>query len=160
MISWKMEGQKKLVTEGWNFKMYMLDTNILIFCIRHPDSQCARTLAEHVGKDVCISVVTYAELEFGIHNSKYPDKNRIAINSILAGILIEDFDMNAATHFGQILAELKRNHKDKQNQDRDKMIAAHARSRGYILVTDNIKDFLDIDGIKIENWREEGDLKS
>ena len=68
--------------------------------------------------------------------------------------------MKAATHFGQILAELKRNHKDKQNQNRDKMIVAHARSRGYILVTDNIKDFLDIDGIKIENWLEEGELKS
>lgn len=105
-----MEGQKNPVTEGWNFKMYMLDTNILIFCIRHPDSQCARTLAEHVRKKACISVVTYAELEFGIHNSKYPDKNRIAINSILAGILIENFDMKAATHFGNQYKGMRKIH--------------------------------------------------
>lgn len=39
------------------------------------------------------------------------------------------------------------------------MIAAHARSNGYTLVTDNIKDFVDITGIQIENWREGGDLK-
>ena len=38
------------------------------------------------------------------------------------------------------------------------MIAGHARSRGYILVTDNTKDFADIDNLKLENWREPGDL--
>lgn len=138
--------------------MYLLDTNILIFCIRHPHSECAKTVAEHVGKDICISVITFAELEYGILNSKYPEQNRLAINSVLAGIKIEDFDIHAATHFGQILAELKKIHKDKQNQDRDKMIAAHARSRGYTLITNNTKDFIDIDNLVIEDWRVDGDL--
>ena len=95
--------------------MYMLDTNILIFCLRHPDSKCAETLAEHIGHDVCISVVTYAELEFGIMNSKYPERNREAINNILAGIPIMDFDTKAAVHFGRILAGLKQKKKEKQN---------------------------------------------
>ncbi len=139
--------------------MYMLDTNILIFCLRHPDSKCAKTLASHIGRDVCISVVTYAELEYGIVNSKYPEQNRTAINNILAGIPIMDFDIKAAVHFGQILAELKQKKKEKQNQDRDKMIAAHARSGGYTLVTDNTKDFENIDNLKLDNWREPGDLK-
>ncbi len=139
--------------------MYMLDTNILIFCLRHPDSKCASTLAEHIGHDVCISVVTYAELEYGILNSKYPERNREAINKILAGIPIIDFDTKAAVHFGQLLAELRQKKKDKQNQDRDKMIAAHARSRGYTLITDNTKDFIDIDNLNLDNWREPGDLK-
>ena len=131
--------------------MYMLDTIILIFCMRHPDSICASTLAEHIGHDVCISVVTYAELEYGIVNSSFPERNRDAINKILAGIPIIDFDMKAAVHFGHILSELRQKKKDKQNQDRYKMIAAHARSRGYTLVTDNIKDFIDIDGLKLDN---------
>ena len=138
--------------------MYMLDTNIVIFCIRHPDSKCAFTLAEHIGKDVCISVVTFAELEYGIMNSNNPDQNRLAINQFLAGIRIIDFDMKAAMHFGQILAELRKKHKDKQNQDRDKMIAGHARSLGFTLVTDNLKDFVDIDGLDVVNWREPGDI--
>ena len=138
--------------------MYMLDTNILIFCLRHPDSKCTETLAAHIGYDVCISVVTYAELEYGIMNSKYPERNREAINNILAGIPILDFDTKAAVHFGQILAELKKKKKEKQNQDRDKMIAAHARSKGYTLITDNTKDFVDIDNLKLDNWREQGDL--
>ena len=138
--------------------MYMLDTNILIFCMRHPDSVCAARVASHLGEDLCISVVTYAELEYGIHNSSRPEQSRIAVSRILSGIRIEDFDQRAAAHFGAILAELRRKHKDKENQDRDKMIAGHARSRGYTLVTDNLKDFVDIDGLTLENWREPGDL--
>ena len=39
----------------------------------------------------------------------------------------------------------------KQNQDRDKMIAAHARSLGYVLVTNNTKDFTEIDGLVLDN---------
>ena len=138
--------------------MYMLDTNILIFCMRHPDSTCAARVAAHLGTDVCISVVTYAELEYGICNSSKPEQSRAAVNRILAGIRIEDFDQQAARHYGAILAELKKKHKDKQNQDRDKMIAAHARANKDTLVTDNTKDFIDIDGLTLENWREPGDL--
>ena len=91
-------------------------------------------------------------------NSSDPQRNRQAVNRFLAGIGILDFDMKAAAHFGSILAELKKKHKEKQNQDRDKMIAGHARSLGSILITDNIKDFMDIEGLIIENWREPGDL--
>ena len=136
--------------------MYMLDTNILIFSMRHPESACTATLASHVGKDVCISVVTYAELEYGIVNSMYPDRNREAVNKILAGIPIVEFDLKAAVHFGHILAELRQKKKDKQNQDRDKMIAAHARSKGFTLVTNNTKDFFDIDNLVLDNWMESG----
>lgn len=134
--------------------MYMLDTNILIFCMRNPESSCAATLAEHVGKDVCISVITYAELEYGIENSSAPEQNREAVNKILAGIGILDFDIKAGTYFGRILAELKKKGKSKNNQDRDKMIAAHAVSNGYVLVSDNTKDFEDISGLSICNWIE------
>lgn len=138
--------------------MFMLDTNIIIFTIRHPQSACAKRLAQHIGKDVCISVVTYAELEYGIENSSNPAQNREAMLRFLAGISILPFELDAAIHYGQILAELKKAHKDKQNQDRDKMIAAHARSLNYTLVTDNTKDFIDISGLSLDNWREPGDL--
>lgn len=68
--------------------MYMLDTNIIIFCIRHLHSECAEKLAEHIGTDVCISVITYADLEYGIENSSDPVRNREAVHRFLAGILI------------------------------------------------------------------------
>ncbi len=133
--------------------MYMLDTNILIYALRHPDSVCAGRVAIHAGDDVCISVVTYAELEYGILNSSDPKRNREAIRRILAGIRILDFDLVAATHFGMILTALKRKGALNSCIDRDKMIAAHARSLGFTLVTDNLKHFNVIEGLEVENWR-------
>ena len=82
----------------------------------------------------------------------------MAVNLMLAGIPILDFDMKAAGHFGDILAALKKKEKDKQGQDRDKMIAAHCRSLGYSLVTDNIKDFQYIEGLDILTWRTPNDI--
>ena len=134
--------------------MYMLDTNILIFAMRHPDTPCAHTVAAHAGNDICISVITYAELEYGIQNSHNPEKNREAINRILAGIPILSFDISAGKHFGDILAKTK----GINGQDRDKMIAAHCRSLGYTLVTDNTKDFQYIHGMSFISWRTPGDI--
>lgn len=134
--------------------MYMLDTNILIFAMRHPDTACAHLVAAHAGHDICISVITYAELEYGIRNSRNPEKNRNAVYMILAGIPILDFDISAGKHFGEILAHSK----EIYGQDRDKMIAAHCRSLGYTLVTDNIKDFQYIDGLDVVTWRTPGDI--
>ena len=133
--------------------MYMLDTNIMIFTMRHPDTPCAHMVASHSGDDICISVITYSELEYGILGSRNPEKNRGAVYRMLAGIPILDFDISAAKHFGDILA----NSKGIYGQDRDKMIAAHCRSLGYTLVTDNLKDFQYIDGLEIITWRTPGD---
>lgn len=140
--------------------MYMLDTNILIFTMRHPDSVCAGKVGLHSGQDLCISVVTYAELEYGIMNSSAPEINRNAVRRILAGIRILNFDMVAAIHYGEILADLKKKGLSNTCMDRDKMIAAHARSLGMTLITDNLKHFNSINGLKVENWREAGDLAS
>ena len=138
--------------------MFMLDTNILIFSIRHPDSACAKRLADHVGRDVCISVVTYAELVYGVENSSDPARNAEALNRFLAELPETERKSAAARADALNLAELKKKHLDKQNQDRDKMIAAHARSLGFTLVTDNMKDFSGIAGLSLDNWREPGDL--
>lgn len=134
--------------------MFMLDTNILIFAMRHPNTPCAYTVASHSGNDICISVITYSELEYGIMNSRNPAKNREAVNRMLAGIPILDFDISAGKHYGDILAKSKGFY----GQDRDKMIAAHCRSLGYTLVTDNIKDFQYIDGLEILTWRTPDDI--
>ena len=138
--------------------MYMLDTNIIIFSMRHPDSACAAELTGHLGKDVCISAVTYAEPVYGIENSSKPEQNRTAVQIILSGIRILPFDMAAAEDFGRLLAELKKSGSYQPAHDRDRMIAAHARSRGDTLVTDNIKDFQDVKGLLVMTWRTEGDL--
>lgn len=131
--------------------MYMLDTNALIMAIRHPDWPIYEKIKRHIGKDICISVVTYGELEYGIQKSAAPERNRIAVMKILLGIKILNFDMKAAEHFGNIFAELE---KERQRiGDRDMMIAGHARSLGYTLITNNVREFSRVKGLLYEDWK-------
>ena len=131
--------------------MYMLDTNAIIMAVRHPDWPIYRKVKRHLGKDLCISVVTYGELEYGIAKSSNPMRNRVAITQILSGIRILDFDAAAAEHFGDIFADLEARHL--RIGDRDMMIAAHARSLGYTVVTDNVDEFSRVKGLKYANWK-------
>ncbi len=129
----------------------MLDTNAVIMGIRHPDWPIFQKLKAHVGKDICISVITLGELEYGIRKSSRPEITRLAVYTFLAGIPVIDFDSNAAKHFGDIFGDLELKHM--RISDRDTMIAAHARSLGYVLITNNTKEFSRVDGLKIEDWR-------
>lgn len=131
--------------------MYMLDTNAIIMAIRHPDWPIYGRIREHLGHDLCISAVTYGELEYGIQKSMNPQRNRVAITQILLGIRILVFDAAAAAHFGDIFAELEKN--NMRIGDRDMMIAGHARSLGCILVTNNLKEFTRVPDLKVEDWK-------
>ena len=131
--------------------MYMLDTNAVIMVIRHPDWPISARIRDHLGKDLCISAVTYGELEYGICKSSDPERNRVAVTLILMGISIMGFDANAATHFGDIFADLEK--RRMRIGDRDMMIAAHARSLGYTLVTNNTGEFSRVQGLAIEDWK-------
>ena len=131
--------------------MYMLDTNAIIMAVRHPEWPIYPKIKEHLGKDLCISAVTYGELEYGIRKSANPEKNRLAITKILLGIRILDFDGRAAVHFGDIFAELES--KRMRIGDRDTMIAAHARSLGYTVVTNNTREFSRVKGLNVEDWK-------
>lgn len=132
--------------------MYMLDTNAIIMAVRHPDWAIAKTVKAHLGKDLCISSVTYGELAYGIKKSASPEKNKIAITQILLGIRIISFDAIAAEHFGDIFADLEMRHQ--RIGDRDMMIAGHARSLGYTLVTNNVREFSRVTGLRVEDWKE------
>lgn len=136
--------------------MYMLDTNVIIRAVRHPDDPIRARLKRHLGRDLCISSVTYGELVYGIKKSAAPERNRIAINSILLGIRIVSFDADAAEHFGDIFADLEA--KRQRIGDRDMMIAAHARARGDTVVTNNLREFTRVTGLSVEDWSNGGNL--
>ena len=131
--------------------MYMLDTNAIIMAIRHADWPIYKKIRKHLGKDIYISSVTYGELEYGIRKSSAPEKNRVAVSQILLGIPILDFDARAAAHFGDIFADLEI--RRQRIGDRDMMIAGHARSLGYTVVTYNVREFERVEGLNVENWK-------
>ena len=130
--------------------MYMLDTNAIIMGIRHPDWPIISKMEKHVGKDLCISAITLGELEYGIKKSRDPDKTRYGVYLFLAGIRVFDFDAEAARHFGDIFADLEKKHM--RISDRDTMIAAHARSLGCTVITNNTKEFSRVEGLQYEDW--------
>ncbi len=131
--------------------MYMLDTNAVIMTIRHPDWDISKRIKSRLGSGLFISSVTYGELEYGILKSSDPARNRLAILNALAGIKILDFDAVAAKHFGDIYYDLEKKHQ--RISDRDTMIAAHARSLGVTLVTNNVREFSRVEGLIFEDWK-------
>lgn len=130
--------------------MYMLDTNVLIMAVRHPDRPLCAMVKSHLGKDLCISAVTYGELEYGIRKSAAPDRNRAAVTQLLLGIRIFPFDAMASEHSGDIFADLER--KGLRIGDRDMMIAGHARALSCTLVTNNTRVFCRVQGLRVEDW--------
>ena len=129
---------------------YMLDTNICIYVIKNKPKEVIERLKEHEPSEICISSVTYAELIYGVEKSKAVNKNRIALTLLLADIEILSFDANAAESYGEIRAELER--KGTPIGPLDMMIAGHTKSLGYTVVTNNIKEFERIVGLRFENW--------
>lgn len=130
--------------------MYMLDTNILIYAIRHPQDQVTeRIISEAVNGQVCISAITYGELEIGILKSRNPGKNRLAVEAILAGIPVFSYDSCAVAFYAQIRAMLEQ--AGQRVDDPDMMIGGHAASAGCILVTNNTQHFARM-GIALEDW--------
>lgn len=130
--------------------MYMLDTNILIRIIRHPDDPVCQRIFQLIGGELCISSITFAELVYGAKHSSNYEKNIQAVQSLLSGIYILPFDTAAAWEAGDIMAYLARI--GKPIGDRDALIAAHARSLSLVLVTHNTDEFSRVQNLVIEDW--------
>ena len=129
---------------------YMLDTNICIYSIKHKPESVFRRLQEHDPSEICISSVTYAELVHGVEKSQAVEKNRLALVLLLANIEILDFDALAAEAYGKIRVDLEKG--GTPIGSLDMMIAGHAKSLDYCIVTNNTKEFSRVRGLKLENW--------
>ena len=129
---------------------YMLDTNICIYLINKRPGQVFEKFKTLKVGDVCISTVTFSELMYGVRKSQHPEKNRAALSEFLSPIDIIAFDEVAADCYGEIRATLEK--EGIPIGPLDMMIAAHAKSSGDVLVTNNIREFSRVKGLKIEDW--------
>lgn len=129
---------------------YMLDTNICIYIInRRPVEVYQRFKHLKIG-DVCISAITFFELQFGIAKSRNPKKNQFALTEFLSPLEILDLPSTAAPSFGEVRAFLHKQGTPVGNYDL--LIAAHALHLDMTLVTNNIKEFARISDLRVENW--------
>jgi tRNA(fMet)-specific endonuclease VapC len=130
---------------------YMLDTNIVSDMIRNPQGKTVLH-AQSLGQEaICVSVVTACELRFGALK-----KGAIALMQRVDGFLSEvpplPFETRFDVEFAQIRVQLEK--VGRPIGPLDLFIAAHAKSLDLTLVTDNIREFSRIDGLKLENWIE------
>ena len=128
---------------------FMLDSNLCIHAMRNPDSAVLAKLDAHEG-ELCISSVVLHELIHGAERSRRPEHHRRVIAEFVDGVDLLDFDAAAADHSGQIHATLA-----KSGQiigAYDMLIAGHARSRGLTVVTNNLKEFARVEGLRCEDW--------
>ena len=128
---------------------YLLDTDIAIYTVKNKPKVVRDAFIAHEGQ-LCISAVTQMELIYGAEKSSDPARNLREVEGFLARLDVLPFDGDAATHTGQIRAELART--GKPIGPYDQMIAGHARSKGLILVSNNVKEFARVPGIRLENW--------
>ena len=129
---------------------YMLDTNICIYIIKNKPKKVIIELKRHKPSEICVSAITYAELTHGVEKSMAVEKNRLALALLFSNIEVLDFDIKAAIHYGKIRAYLEK--QGTPIEPLDMMIAAHAMSLGYTVVTNNIKEFQRVPDLKLENW--------
>ena len=131
---------------------YLLDTNICIYLIKQkPAHVLDRFRAEAVG-DIGISVITVAELQYGVSKSQRPQQNQDALDKFLLPLVMVDFDDAAARLAGNIRAYL-----EKQGTPigvYDVLIGSHALALDVTVVTNNIREFERIPGLRLENWAE------
>lgn len=133
--------------------MYLLDTNICIYIIKKKPADVLRALKIKSKNDIYISSLTIAELEYGVSKSLFPEKNKIALIEFLSIFNILPFDDKDAVNFGIIKTDLEK--KGKIIGQMDLLLTAQAKTKKFILVTNNIKEFKKVEGIKIENWVKE-----
>lgn len=128
---------------------FLLDTNICIYVINARPAAVLTRFIEHEPDGLGVSSITAAELYWGAFNSGSV-RNVSAMEKFLAPLEVRDFDLAAARHYGQVRTALQR--KGTPIGPLDMQIAAHALALDLILVTNNLREFRRVPGLRVENW--------
>lgn len=128
---------------------YLLDTNIVIYVIKRRPLEVMDTFNQNVSR-MAISVITLSELMHGAEKSSFPEQNLRVVEDFCSRLEVLDYTNKASQHYGSIRSAL-----EKVGQpigENDLHIAAHARSEGLILVTNNEREFKKVPALQIVNW--------
>lgn len=129
---------------------YLLDTNICIYIAKHNPPVVRERFARHAADELAMSVVTLGELRFGAEKSQARERALAVISQLESTMQIASLTEAAGEHYGQIRASLQR--RGELIGNNDLWLAAHARAEGWILVTNNEREFTRVEGLQVENW--------
>jgi len=128
---------------------YLLDTNIVIYVLKRRPVEVLSTFNTNASR-MAISSVTLAELLHGAEKSSRVSENLAVIEDFCTRLEVLPYGPKAAQHYGAIRAALEKlGHLIGVN---DMHIAAHARSEGLVLVTNNMGEFARVPALEAENW--------
>ena len=130
--------------------LYMLDTDTSSYIIREKPASVRQRFSEIDLQQICISVVTYAELLYGVTKSPSKRTNRPVIEDFARHLVIQAWDEDAADAYAHLRTYLEES--GEQIGGMDTQIAAHALSLDAVLVTNNTRHFGRVPDLKLENW--------
>ena len=131
---------------------FLLDTNICIYIRRQrPPAVLSRFRQLQPGEAV-LSVITYGELVYGAEKSQFREHAHRQLAELAALLPVMELPMRVGEFYGSIRAALAA--EGGMIGNNDLWIAAHARTAGLILVTNNEREFRRIQGLEIQNWAE------
>jgi len=128
---------------------YMLDTNIVIYVIKRKPVEVLSVFNQHAGQ-MCISSITLAELLHGAEKSERTEHNLRQVEGFTSRLEVLSYGTKAAAHYGDIRADLEK--KGTLIGVNDLHISGHARSEGFTLVTNNMREFERVDALRLESW--------
>lgn len=130
--------------------MYMLDTNICSYVIKQHPPQVLEKFETIAADQLGISVITLAELQYGVMKSSKPAFNQNILDEFVSYLDIWPWEIDIVKIYGEIRTDLER--KGTPIGAMDLMIAAHCLSLDCILVTNNLREFERVPDLAVENW--------
>jgi len=128
---------------------FLLDTNIVIYVIKRRPVEVLGLFNENAGR-MGISAITLSELLHGAEKSTRVAHNLAVVEDFASRLDVLPYTARASQHYGAIRAALER--AGRPIGVNDLHIAAHARSEGLTLVTNNLTEFERVPGLLTENW--------
>ncbi|MBS1230149.1 MAG: plasmid maintenance protein [Proteobacteria bacterium] len=128
---------------------YLLDTNIVIYVIKKRPLQVLGIFNRQHGR-MAISSITLAELAHGAEKSSDIPRNTAIVEDFVSRLAVLPYDDKASWHYGNIRTVLEQ--RGQVIGLNDLHIAAHARSHGLTLVSNNLREFERVPGLLLENW--------
>jgi tRNA(fMet)-specific endonuclease VapC len=129
---------------------YLLDTNICIYIRRERPQTVLERFKVLPPGSTAISVITYGELVYGVQKSPDPRKAMLILEELTTVIPVVPMANDVAKAYGAIRSDLAA--RGDLIGNNDLWIAAHAKSLGLTLVTNNEREFLRVEGLAVENW--------
>ena len=138
-------------------RLVLLDTDTCAFILRRSPLAARRSLPALLDRiqavpirQQALSTVMLAELLNGVQVSSRKKANQAAVELLICHLTVLDWPREAAAHYADIRADLKQ--RGQLIGANDLLIAAHARSVDACVVTNNVKDFGPVKGLRVENW--------